>query len=259
MLRNAACELARAELALPEQAATRREVYGGPGNGVQSARAQCCTTATSSLPAERRASGWGGVVDGTARAGGGRMAGRGGGNRSAGRKRVWISPIETVSESEEGFERVYQGSQILAVWNVESCRRIVERGNGWRSASRNSLVALRVRPALRVSGQSRRLHPEFIPRSANSPRTATPNRSIGLAAEAVALRHRGNILRAIFVRTFRPDRFAFCENDTRARARESSTILIARRSQVHFHRAAPSCSALRDETPPDRNPRPVRD
>ncbi len=30
----------------------------------------------------------------------------------------WISPIETVSESEEGFERVYQGSQILGVWNV---------------------------------------------------------------------------------------------------------------------------------------------
>jgi hypothetical protein len=33
--------------------------------------------------------------------------------------RFWIAPIETVSESEEGFERVYQGSQILAVWPVE--------------------------------------------------------------------------------------------------------------------------------------------
>jgi alpha-amylase len=31
---------------------------------------------------------------------------------------LWIAPIETVSESEEGFERVYQGSQILGVWNV---------------------------------------------------------------------------------------------------------------------------------------------
>lgn len=31
----------------------------------------------------------------------------------------WISPIETVSESEEGFERVYQGSQILALWTPE--------------------------------------------------------------------------------------------------------------------------------------------
>jgi alpha-amylase len=30
----------------------------------------------------------------------------------------WISPIQTVSESEEGFERVYQGSQILCLWNV---------------------------------------------------------------------------------------------------------------------------------------------
>ena len=28
----------------------------------------------------------------------------------------WIAPIETVSESEDGFERVYQGSQILALW-----------------------------------------------------------------------------------------------------------------------------------------------
>jgi alpha-amylase len=35
-----------------------------------------------------------------------------------GASRIWISPIETVSESEEGFERVYQGSQILGVWNV---------------------------------------------------------------------------------------------------------------------------------------------
>jgi alpha-amylase len=31
-------------------------------------------------------------------------------------KEFWITPIETISESEEGFERVYQGSQILAVW-----------------------------------------------------------------------------------------------------------------------------------------------
>lgn len=29
----------------------------------------------------------------------------------------WIAPIDTVSESEGGFERVYQGSQILAVWH----------------------------------------------------------------------------------------------------------------------------------------------
>jgi alpha-amylase len=33
-----------------------------------------------------------------------------------GADQFWIAPIETVSESEEGFERVYQGSQILAVW-----------------------------------------------------------------------------------------------------------------------------------------------
>lgn len=34
-------------------------------------------------------------------------------------REFWISPIETVSESEGGFERVYQGSQFLAVWPVE--------------------------------------------------------------------------------------------------------------------------------------------
>jgi 4-alpha-glucanotransferase len=32
---------------------------------------------------------------------------------------LWIAPIETVSESEDGFERIYQGSQIAAVWPVE--------------------------------------------------------------------------------------------------------------------------------------------
>jgi alpha-amylase len=37
---------------------------------------------------------------------------------AGGARQLWISPIETVSESEEGFERVYQGSQILGVWNV---------------------------------------------------------------------------------------------------------------------------------------------
>ncbi len=34
--------------------------------------------------------------------------------------RWWIAPIETVSQSETGFERVYQGSAILAVWEIES-------------------------------------------------------------------------------------------------------------------------------------------
>jgi alpha-amylase len=34
-------------------------------------------------------------------------------------RHFWIAPIETVSESEEGFERIYQGSQIIAVWPLE--------------------------------------------------------------------------------------------------------------------------------------------
>ncbi len=36
-----------------------------------------------------------------------------------GAEHFWVAPIETVSESEEGFERVYQGSQILAVWHPD--------------------------------------------------------------------------------------------------------------------------------------------
>ncbi|MGH9705838.1 MAG: alpha-amylase/4-alpha-glucanotransferase domain-containing protein, partial [Candidatus Acidiferrales bacterium] len=36
-----------------------------------------------------------------------------------GTREFWVAPIETVSESEDGFERIYQGSQILAFWPVE--------------------------------------------------------------------------------------------------------------------------------------------
>jgi alpha-amylase len=35
------------------------------------------------------------------------------------RARWWIVPIETISQSELGFERVYQGSAILAVWKID--------------------------------------------------------------------------------------------------------------------------------------------
>jgi 4-alpha-glucanotransferase len=43
-----------------------------------------------------------------------------------GAAKFWTVPIDTVSESEEGFERVYQGSQIMAVWPVE-----FESGREW--------------------------------------------------------------------------------------------------------------------------------
>ena len=49
----------------------------------------------------------------------------------------WIAPIETVSESELGFERVYQGSQILALWPVE-----IATGSPWRGEA-----ILRIDPA----------------------------------------------------------------------------------------------------------------
>ena len=35
------------------------------------------------------------------------------------RPRWWIVPIETISQSELGFERVYQGSAILVVWKID--------------------------------------------------------------------------------------------------------------------------------------------
>jgi alpha-amylase len=33
--------------------------------------------------------------------------------------RWWLVPIFTVSQSEEGYEKVYQGSAILPVWDLE--------------------------------------------------------------------------------------------------------------------------------------------
>ena len=47
--------------------------------------------------------------------------------KALGAREFWVSPIDTVSESEEGFERVYQGSQVMAVWPVE----LPEQGE-WR-------------------------------------------------------------------------------------------------------------------------------
>jgi len=46
---------------------------------------------------------------------------------AAAAQEFWITPIETVSESEDGFERIYQGSQIIAVWPVE-----LSQGSEWK-------------------------------------------------------------------------------------------------------------------------------
>jgi len=46
----------------------------------------------------------------------------------------WVTPIESVSESEDGFERIYQGSQIMAIWPVE-----LAPGSPW-----NGRLALKV-------------------------------------------------------------------------------------------------------------------
>jgi 4-alpha-glucanotransferase len=39
----------------------------------------------------------------------------------------WVCPIETVSESEDGFERIYQGSKIVTVWPIH-----VSGGGEWK-------------------------------------------------------------------------------------------------------------------------------
>lgn len=46
--------------------------------------------------------------------------------QAPGAKDYWVAPIETISESEDGFERVYQGSQILAMWSA-----IFQPGKTW--------------------------------------------------------------------------------------------------------------------------------
>lgn len=48
-----------------------------------------------------------------------------------GSENFWIAPIETVSESEDGFERVYQGSQILARWRL-STQKVLSARIVWR-------------------------------------------------------------------------------------------------------------------------------
>jgi hypothetical protein len=57
----------------------------------------------------------------------------------------WVAPIETVSESEQGFERVYQGSQILALWPVE-----IAVGSPWRGEA-----VLQIASARPAAGKSK--------------------------------------------------------------------------------------------------------
>ena len=51
-----------------------------------------------------------------------------------GAENFWLAPIETVSESESGFERVYQGSQILARWRL-STQKVLSARVVWRIES----------------------------------------------------------------------------------------------------------------------------
>jgi alpha-amylase len=53
-------------------------------------------------------------------------------------REFWVTPIETVSESEEGYERIYQGSQILAIWPVE-----LQPGGEWSGQLELRVAGLR--------------------------------------------------------------------------------------------------------------------
>lgn len=55
---------------------------------------------------------------------------------------AWWSPIETVSNSESGFERVYQGSALLVSWPVR-----IEPGTTRRFAVRQTVIVARDRDA----------------------------------------------------------------------------------------------------------------
>jgi alpha-amylase len=43
------------------------------------------------------------------------------------RGEIWYMPVETVSQSEDGFERTYQGSALLASWLLTLNPGITER------------------------------------------------------------------------------------------------------------------------------------
>ena len=114
----------RIDLALMESASPAlarqlpRIIHGGIGDCDQSSGAQCAG------PLFRICGRAGNLWSGAAWSRGPACVSRMNGkmwpwrSKRAGASQLWISPIETVSESEEGFERVYQGSQILGVWDV---------------------------------------------------------------------------------------------------------------------------------------------
>jgi alpha-amylase len=51
---------------------------------------------------------------------------------------AWWAPIETISNSEAGFERVYQGSSLLLSWPVT-----LEPGEAWRGLVRQRVEVTR--------------------------------------------------------------------------------------------------------------------
>jgi len=69
---------------------------------------------------------------------------------ATGARNFWITPIETVSESEEGFERIYQGSQVIGVWPVQ-----LESGGEWKGRMSLRLETLVKESAKREKDEAR--------------------------------------------------------------------------------------------------------
>ena len=123
-----------------------------------------------------------------------------------GASHLWIAPIETVSESEEGFERVYQGSQIMGSGPLI----LIPRGNGARkpfsaSKARENCNLLRDQQAFR-----------------KRPFGIYP---LGIALESVAARHSLNILNPVLVGALRPDGFIFQERYGASRDRNLDELI----------------------------------
>ena len=53
---------------------------------------------------------------------------------------AWWAPIETISNSEDGYERVYQGSGLLLSWPLQ-----LGPGDRWRRIVRHTVTTTRDR------------------------------------------------------------------------------------------------------------------
>ena len=171
------------------------------------------------------------------------------------------APIETVSESEEGFERVYQGSQILMVWPVElapgarlarGSRLELSRLARWKSKTTVDPVdPPRFSVAIRSS-----LTPQSTNVCANGHSWSTHCAS---RAKAAAPPHLHDLCASVLVRAFRPDGFALFEVDYGIPPLESRHLWrAARRRCISMRRSVCVVASQVTERPKVEIRRPAR-